>query len=66
VRCARGSRLEETFLCLSCIADPATRIEVAASLDQPEPRAYVVKEFHWVGGWRIGGEEESRERHARA
>lgn len=51
-RCGRQPRVEQTFLCRSCLADPETlRQAKLAELHSPDPRKYVIERYHWAGGW---------------
>ena len=50
-RCGRRPRVEQTFLCQSCLADPASRREIRRGLAAPDPRRYVIERYHWAGGW---------------
>ena len=55
VRCGRGPRSGEPFLCGSCLCDPLARQEAQEALrsagDYLAQRRLVVERFHWAGGW---------------
>jgi len=61
VRCGRGPRADDSYLCASCKADQATfremseaRREVRRAMpddDGRNQRRYLIGTYHWAGGW---------------
>jgi hypothetical protein len=56
VRCGRGPRADETFLCERCLDDPESarerlEAELLADVRQVDARRVVVERFKWYGGW---------------
>lgn len=56
VRCGSRPRREDSFLCITCSADPQQKKEVAEAMakvdnDMRFARTYLIKTFRWHG-WK--------------